>query len=228
MICDQSRRTLRLAGVWGAPFLRVGISVLRCTVAIRRVRLRVNAAFGGSTGAKSKNGGDYTTAFQSAQPQRDIIPKREHGADFALNCESNVGYNTLSPKGVVMDEYTHYTATVRNGTIELDTPVALPDGTPLDILLRVVEPEEEPTPEAQKIEEEMAYFVAHHAELLEQYRGQFVAIHQHEVIDHDENRVELHKRIRQQWGQEVILITPVNAQPIREFRIPGFKLERDK
>lgn len=127
-----------------------------------------------------------------------------------------------------MNDYTHHTATVRNGTIEWDAPVDLPEGASLDILLRVVEPEEERTPEEVKIEDEMAWFVAHHAQLLSHYRGRYVAIHHHAVVDHDENRITLHRRVRQQWGQKAVLITSVNEQPIREFRVPSIRLERDK
>lgn len=127
-----------------------------------------------------------------------------------------------------MSEYTRHTATVRNGTIEWDDPIPLPEGASLDILLRVVESEEERTPEEEKIEDEMAWFVAHHAELLEQYRGQYIAIHHHAVVDQDTNENALYLRVGDQWGEETpVLITFVNDKPIREFFVHSFRFERD-
>ena len=74
----------------------------------------------------------------------------------------------------------------------------------------------------QKIQKEAEAFRAMHAELVKQYQGQIVAIHEGQVIDHDEDFEALHRRIRKQFGRTAILLRRVGPEPERvlTFRTP--------
>jgi hypothetical protein len=66
-----------------------------------------------------------------------------------------------------------------------------------------------------KIEAEKQQFLRQHAQLKENYLGQFIALHQGQVIDHDQTFETLHRRVRQKYGREAILIRRVEVEPDR-------------
>jgi hypothetical protein len=51
------------------------------------------------------------------------------------------------------------------------------------------------------------------------YSGEFVAVHEGQVIDHDFDRVTLHLRVRGRLGDAPVLITPADAPAPREFQM---------
>jgi len=57
-----------------------------------------------------------------------------------------------------------------------------------------------------------------------QYAGEFVAIHNQQVVDHDRDEESLRKRIRAKYGKTAILLTPAEGR--REFRIVSTRLSR--
>jgi metal-responsive CopG/Arc/MetJ family transcriptional regulator len=71
----------------------------------------------------------------------------------------------------------------------------------------------------QKIRQEHAHFEKMHTELQKRYRREHVAIHDGQVVDHDENAMSLAKRIRGRYGRVPILIAPVDKSPAPEFAI---------
>ena len=73
----------------------------------------------------------------------------------------------------------------------------------------------------KRIYEEAERFRAKHAELLTQYAGRYIAMLDGVVIDDDADLTTLHNRIRAQYGDETILITPVNTEPIQIFKVLG-------
>ncbi len=77
----------------------------------------------------------------------------------------------------------------------------------------------------EKIRAEAEAFRSMHAELAEKYLGQYVAIHNGKVIDHDEDFQSLHSRIRQRFGRQPVLLRRVEAEPERVwlFRSPRFE-----
>ncbi|MBL7064621.1 MAG: hypothetical protein ISS49_10530 [Anaerolineae bacterium] len=77
----------------------------------------------------------------------------------------------------------------------------------------------------QKIQEEARAFRSMHTELVKQYLGQIVAIHEGQVVDHDEDFVGLHRRIRQRFGRTSVLLRRVDSEPYRvlTFRSPRFE-----
>ncbi|MBI4674762.1 MAG: hypothetical protein HY741_24215 [Chloroflexi bacterium] len=73
----------------------------------------------------------------------------------------------------------------------------------------------------KKIQEEAERFRAQHAELVPRYRGRYIAMREGQVIDDDADLVTLHQRIRAQYGNAPILMTPVTTDPIQTFRVLG-------
>jgi hypothetical protein len=73
--------------------------------------------------------------------------------------------------------------------------------------------------EEAKIEAEKQEFLSQHNQLKETYLGQFIAMHQGQVIDHDQDFEPLHQRIRQKYGREAILIRRVEVEPERPLLI---------
>jgi metal-responsive CopG/Arc/MetJ family transcriptional regulator len=80
----------------------------------------------------------------------------------------------------------------------------------------------------QKIEEEAEAFRAAHAELVTQYQGQVVALHEGQVVDHDEDFVALHRRIRSRFGHTAVLLRRVGPEPERALTFRSPRFERGK
>jgi hypothetical protein len=70
-----------------------------------------------------------------------------------------------------------------------------------------------------QFEAEARAFEAMHARLLKEYHGQFVAIYNGQVIDHDPDKGALYKRVRRRLGR-----TPVYFQQVTEDILPTFHL----
>ncbi|OIO91923.1 MAG: hypothetical protein AUK03_10415 [Anaerolineae bacterium CG2_30_64_16] len=73
----------------------------------------------------------------------------------------------------------------------------------------------------RQIYEEAERFRARHAELLLQYGGQYIAMRNGVVIDHDPELLALHGRIRAQYGDDPVLITPVTTEPVQTLKVRG-------
>ena len=69
----------------------------------------------------------------------------------------------------------------------------------------------------RKIDREMKAYRAMHTELKQRFFGQYVAIHDGALVDHDADRRALSRRVRQKYGSVAVLITPVEEAPEREF-----------
>jgi hypothetical protein len=52
-----------------------------------------------------------------------------------------------------------------------------------------------------------------------QYDGQYVAVLNGAVIDHDADRMQLYFRVREKFGRQPILITPGGDQPMPVYRV---------
>ena len=57
-----------------------------------------------------------------------------------------------------------------------------------------------------------------HPELKQKYFHQWVAVHDQKLIDHDEDRTILHRRVHEKYGDISILIREVMEQPEVELR----------
>jgi len=78
----------------------------------------------------------------------------------------------------------------------------------------------------RKIDQEMEAYRAMHAELKRRFLGEYVAIHNGKLIDHDADRRALSRRVRRKYGNVAVLITPVEDEPEREFLMLSPRFER--
>lgn len=74
------------------------------------------------------------------------------------------------------------------------------------------------------IDREMQAYLQQHEQLLTIYRGQSIAMHNGEVIDHDPDEVALSQRVRARYGKEPVLITPVLPEPIQTIFVRSPRL----
>lgn len=77
-------------------------------------------------------------------------------------------------------------------------------------------------PDRPKMLKERAAYEILHPSLVSDYLGQYVAIFQGELVDSDQDVTQLNERVRTKFPDAVILITKVEAEPIRTlyFRSP--------
>lgn len=79
-------------------------------------------------------------------------------------------------------------------------------------------------PQREKMAREQRAFEMMYLDLVKQFEGQFVAVHNGEVVDHDIDPIALLRRRRQNYPNDVVLITQVlpKSQRILCFRSPRF------
>ena len=65
-----------------------------------------------------------------------------------------------------------------------------------------------------------------HPELKEKFLGEWVAIHNRELVDHDAEAADLHRRIRARFGRETVLIRQVEKTPERVIWLRSPRIER--
>lgn len=69
--------------------------------------------------------------------------------------------------------------------------------------------------EHYKLEMEIEAYRQVHSELKKKYLGEWVAFHDKQLIDHDSDKGALHRRVRQRFGRQPILIRQVEQEPER-------------
>jgi hypothetical protein len=69
----------------------------------------------------------------------------------------------------------------------------------------------------KKLTAEAAWWQSAGPEIHAQFTGEFVAVHQHAVIDHDRDETVLRQRVRARLPKTAVLITPAHGR--RELRI---------
>ena len=77
-----------------------------------------------------------------------------------------------------------------------------------------------------KIEKEQAIFEQRKPELLKRYRGQYIAMHNGEVVAHAEDLSSLRKKVFPRFGYTPILHKQVTPGPDRDFQTHGLRLAR--
>lgn len=65
----------------------------------------------------------------------------------------------------------------------------------------------------KKMQAEVAAYEQMHPELVTQYLGEYVAIHNGALVDHDHNVRDLHIRVRRRFGKMPILLRKVAEEP---------------
>jgi len=63
-------------------------------------------------------------------------------------------------------------------------------------------------------------------DLLKKYEGEYVAIRQSNVVDHDEDASCLERRVRERFGLLPVLIAPVEPGLYRNLRWIGGRIDR--
>lgn len=79
--------------------------------------------------------------------------------------------------------------------------------------------------ERDKIHEETEAFWAIQADLVARFPGEYVAVHQGRVVDHDPDLADLEHRITEQWGEVPVLIAPVTDDARRDLSTVSFRLD---
>ena len=64
-----------------------------------------------------------------------------------------------------------------------------------------------------------------HAKLVKEYLGQFVAIHDSQLVDYDPDPIALLQRVRCQYPNQVVLRRKVEVIAERELRIRNPRIE---
>ena len=64
-----------------------------------------------------------------------------------------------------------------------------------------------------KINAESAWWRSVSPEYRAQYAGEYVAVHNQAVVDHDHNEETLRKRVRVKYGKTAVLVTPAEGRP---------------
>jgi glutamyl-tRNA reductase len=77
----------------------------------------------------------------------------------------------------------------------------------------------------RKISEESKIYRQRHPELKEQYLGQYIAMHNGQVVDHDADFQTLRQRIRQRFEHTPVMITSVQEIAERPLVRQGFRVE---
>ncbi len=77
----------------------------------------------------------------------------------------------------------------------------------------------------RKISEESLAYQQRHAELKAQYLGQYIAMCDGQVVDHDTDVIVLRQRVRLRFGRKPVMITRVEEIAERPLARHGFRTE---
>ena len=77
---------------------------------------------------------------------------------------------------------------------------------------------------SQRLENELSWYESQPLDYRARFVGEFVAVCNHAVIDHDSDRHALNQRISQKYGSTPVLVIP--AEGPREIRVYSPKVEQ--
>jgi hypothetical protein len=90
-------------------------------------------------------------------------------------------------------------------------------GVPIEDFLKMVLQRERTVADRLKIEKEQAWWLRSPLSERALYEGQFVAVHEQRLVDHDKDAAALTQRVRAKYGKTAVLI--MAAEGPREIRI---------
>jgi len=90
-------------------------------------------------------------------------------------------------------------------------------GKSVEDFLRAAVQRERTITERQKIAQEQEWWENLPLTERAEYAGEYVAVHQQQLVDHDKNAAQLYTRVREKYEQAPVLIMP--AEGPREIRI---------
>ncbi len=79
--------------------------------------------------------------------------------------------------------------------------------------------------ERKKISKETSIYHKRHEELKNQYLGQYIAMHNGQVVDHDQDFQIVRQRVRKRFGRTSIMITKVEEIAEKPLTRHGFCFE---
>jgi hypothetical protein len=94
-------------------------------------------------------------------------------------------------------------------------------GKSVEDFLRSAVQRERTLAERQKIEAEQQWWVSLPLSKRAKYEGEYIAIHNQKLVDHDINESKLYSRVREKYGKTPVLIMP--AEGPREIQY-GFRI----
>lgn len=97
-------------------------------------------------------------------------------------------------------------------------------GLPVEDFLKAAVRRERTLADRRKIEQEQAWWLNQPLKERAKYDGQFVAIHNQSLVDHDESEEALQSRIRAKYGRTAVLLMPADGP--RELHIFSPRLNR--
>jgi hypothetical protein len=108
-------------------------------------------------------------------------------------------------------------------------PEAFPSGYFADRTYEAAEQHPSRLLEWITISRESAAYRAMHADLIDDYLGQYVAIHDGKLVDHGSDFSTLHERVRKRFGRQPVLVRRVEINPERTlvFRSPCLDYETE-
>ncbi len=77
---------------------------------------------------------------------------------------------------------------------------------------------------SQRLKDELSWYEFQPLDYRAQFVGEFVAVYNHAVVDHDSDRHTLNQRISEEYGPIPILVIP--AEGPREIRVYSPKVEQ--
>ncbi len=86
-------------------------------------------------------------------------------------------------------------------------------GLVIEEFLRLLLRRERTLADRQKVEQEQNWWLSRPLSERAKFEGQYIAVHNKKLIDHDVDRLSLRRRIRATYGQTAILIMPAEGVP---------------
>ncbi len=88
---------------------------------------------------------------------------------------------------------------------------------PIETFLKAVVERERTLADRRQLEREQEWWLSLPLRDRAKYEGEYVAIHDQTLVDHDKNEATLYQRIRAKYGRTPVLVMP--AEGPREIRI---------
>ncbi len=115
-------------------------------------------------------------------------------------------------------------ALYRNGILQLDERLDLPENTPVEVQIRTLPPEDR---EAAAFEQEVNAFNRLKPQLLKEHPGQVVAIYQRQVIAVGSDKQTVFQKVHEQYGEITCYLEWVIPDTPRRIKMPSVHLVRE-
>ncbi|MFQ5614977.1 MAG: DUF5678 domain-containing protein [Anaerolineales bacterium] len=101
----------------------------------------------------------------------------------------------------------------------------------MELIRLIIEarPEKQPDPQDEwrkKIKREARYWYSRPMEERQPYLGEFVAVYNNQIVDHDRDLRSLYLRVRKKFPNRPVLLVEAGAQAPPEFTIRSPRLEK--